>query len=81
MTHSAETASKPDDAKPSPVECMDCGNDADNCICPCTYFGCEDGYHYGEDSPGFDYINDDPNEVYPCPSCRGTGLARKMTIW
>jgi hypothetical protein len=61
-------------------ECFECTNEIEKCSCSCTY-GCEDGYFFGTDTPGFDHINDDPEETYPCPSCNGSGLKRKMTLW
>jgi len=46
----------------------------------CSWCG-GDGYFNGEDTPGFDHINDDPNETYDCPACRGSGLAKDQTLW
>lgn len=62
------------------TECYNCHHLIVECKCECTY-GCEEGYFFGSDTPGFDHINDDLDEIYPCPSCRGTNLARKMTLW
>ena len=61
-------------------ECDECQREVDKCICPCTY-GCDEGYFFGNDLPGFDYFWDDENDFNPCPSCRGTNLERKRTLW
>lgn len=53
---------------------------SDVCECPCTY-GCDEGYYMGSETPGFDFINDDEDEIYPCPSCRGTNLEKKRVLW
>lgn len=42
---------------------------------------CGDGWFIGKETPGFDHINDDPEETYPCPSCRGSGRAKDQTCW
>lgn len=44
----------------------------------CLYCGGE-GYLPGEEFS--DPLWYDRNEFYPCPSCRGTGLRKDMTLW
>lgn len=46
----------------------------------CTCCGGE-GWFVGSDAPGFDYINDDPNGVYPCNACRGSGKREDQTLF
>jgi hypothetical protein len=46
----------------------------------CTRCGGE-GCFVGDETPGFDYINDDPNEVYDCPACNGSGLFKDQVIF
>lgn len=46
----------------------------------CTWCG-GDGWFIGEEAPGFDYVNDDPNEMYPCTACRGTGLRKNQVCF
>lgn len=46
----------------------------------CTWCGGE-GFFFGDETPGFDYINDDPEGVYDCPACLGTGLREKQSLF
>lgn len=59
-------------------ECTSCENEIEKCDCPCTY-GCDEGYMWGNELGDPLWYDDD--ELYPCPSCNGTGLARRMTLW
>lgn len=40
-----------------------------------------EGCFWGEEAIGFDYVNDDPNALYDCAACGGSGLAKDQTIW
>lgn len=45
----------------------------------CTYWGCDGGLVWGSDLD--DPLWYDPDRLYPCPSCHGSGLAKDMTLW
>lgn len=46
----------------------------------CSFCG-GDGFMVGGDMPGFDFINDDPDDIYRCPSCNGSGFKKDQTIF
>lgn len=46
----------------------------------CSYCG-GDGFMVGADMPGFDFINDDAEDIYRCPSCKGSGDKKDQTIF
>lgn len=46
----------------------------------CTWCGGE-GFFFGSDTPGFDWINDDENALYDCPACRGSGDRKDQTLF
>lgn len=68
---------KDKDKEIQPIECTDCGYN--ECVCECTYGSCELGYVRGSDLGELLWF--DEENFYQCPSCKGTGLKRKMTLW
>lgn len=60
-------------------ECLECQRPHKECICECTYGSCELGYVRGSDLGELLWF--DEENFYQCPSRKGTGLKRKMTLW
>jgi hypothetical protein len=65
--------------------CPSCEFEVPACICgpedlECTKCGGE-GCFWGAEAIGFDPVNDDPDALYDCAACGGTGHRKDQTIW
>lgn len=68
--------------------CGDCGLDEWNCTCDdefpedfdCTWCGGE-GEFWGNELPGYDPGWHLPDQLYPCPACKGTGNRKDQVLF
>lgn len=69
--------------------CVTCDENEDNCRCDDEDFTDEldcswcsgEGAFWGAELPGYDPGWHLPDEMYPCPSCKGTGNRRDQVLF
>lgn len=74
---------------PDAARCPECGSVTSFCQCDEDYDGpdydcswcCGEGEFWGNELPGYDPGWHDPDTLYPCPACKGTGTRRNQVLF